>query len=108
MASPTVTVTVKYSKPGTQPPVYLAGSFSDPAWQPQEMEHTTNADGEHEYHKDVQVEKGKEYQYKFRLGPGDWWTLNEDAPTGMDLESFLSVKELNTLHRMTYLLTKKC
>ncbi|KAH8653212.1 hypothetical protein BGZ60DRAFT_180509 [Tricladium varicosporioides] len=84
MAPPTVTVTVRYSKPGTQPPVYLAGSFSDPAWQPQEMEHTTNPDGEHEYHKNVQIEKGKEYQYKFRLGPGDWWTLNEDAPTVTD------------------------
>jgi hypothetical protein len=46
------------------------------------MEYTTTGDNEYEYHKDVQVEEGKEYQYKFRIGEGDWWILNEDAPTG--------------------------
>ncbi|KAE8454152.1 hypothetical protein EG329_005077 [Mollisiaceae sp. DMI_Dod_QoI] len=78
------TVTVKYSKPGTQPPIFLAGSFSDPAWHPQEMEYTTDKNNEHEFYKKVQVEGGKEYQYKFRLGLGDWWTLNEDSPTVTD------------------------
>lgn len=78
----TVSVTVKYSKPGTQPPLYLAGSFGQPEWQPQEMEHTVNGENEYEFHKDVQAEEGKEYQYKFRVGQGDWWVLNEDAPTG--------------------------
>jgi hypothetical protein len=82
MTSQTVTVTVTYSKPGAQPPIYLAGSFSDPEWQPEEMQYTTDENNEHEFHKKVEVEKGKEYQYKFRLGPGDWWTLNEDSPTG--------------------------
>ncbi|KUJ19516.1 uncharacterized protein LY89DRAFT_731911 [Mollisia scopiformis] len=84
MASQTITVTVKYSKPGTQPPIYLAGSFSDPEWQPQEMQFTTDENNEHEFHKKVDIEEGKEYQYKFRLGPGDWWTLNEDSPTVTD------------------------
>lgn len=23
-----------------------------------------------------------EYEYKFRLGPGDWWVLDENAETG--------------------------
>ena len=46
------------------------------------MQHTVNDDNEYEYHKDVQVEEGKEYQYKFRVGEGDWWILNEEAPTG--------------------------
>ncbi|KAH9210779.1 hypothetical protein DL95DRAFT_196144 [Leptodontidium sp. 2 PMI_412] len=84
MAPKTVSVSVKYSKPGTQPPIYLAGSFSDPAWQPQEMQYTTDASNEHEFFKEVYVEQGKEYQYKFRIGPGDWWILNEDSPTGTD------------------------
>ncbi|KAF4624681.1 hypothetical protein G7Y89_g13487 [Cudoniella acicularis] len=84
MAPPIMTVTVRYAKPGAQPPIYLAGSFSDPAWQPQEMEYTAIADNEYEYRKDVQVEHGKEYQYKFRMGTGDWWILNEDAPTVTD------------------------
>lgn len=82
MASPTVSVTVTYSKPGTQPPIYLAGSFSKPEWQPEEMQYTTGENNEHEFHKKVEVEPGKGYQYKFRLGAGDWWTLNEDSPTG--------------------------
>ena len=76
------TATVKYSKPGTIPPIYLAGSFS--SWEPQEMQYTTDANNEHEFFKEVEVEQGKEYQYKFRLGHvGDWWILNEDSPTGI-------------------------
>lgn len=37
---------------------------------------------EYDFHKEVEVEAGKEYQYKLRVGEGDWWILNEDAPTG--------------------------
>lgn len=85
MAPKTVSVTVKLSKQGLQPPIFLAGSFSDPAWQPQEMQHTTNETGDYEFHKEVQVEEGKEYQYKFRVGEqGDWWMLNEESPTVTD------------------------
>ena len=77
-----VAVTIQYAKPGTQPPIFVAGSFSDPAWQPQEMEYTVDANGEHTYTKEVHIEPAKEYQYKFRMGGGDWWVLNEDSPTG--------------------------
>lgn len=73
---------VVYDKQGTQPPVYLAGSFSEPPWVPEEMEYTTDAGGEHSFRKTVLVEEGKEYQYKFRIGTGDWWALNEDVPVG--------------------------
>ena len=45
------------------------------------MEYTKNEDGELEFHKDFEAEEG-DYQYKFRLGPGDWWTLDESKPTG--------------------------
>ncbi|CZT07537.1 uncharacterized protein RCO7_09782 [Rhynchosporium graminicola] len=84
MAPKTVSVTVKYAVPGTQPPIFLAGSFSDPAWEPQEMQFTTDENNEHEFSKEVNVEQGKEYQYKFRIGLGDWWILNENSPTGTD------------------------
>ena len=46
MASARIPVTITYHKAGTQPPVYVAGSFSDPAWEPQEMKFTTGDDGE--------------------------------------------------------------
>jgi hypothetical protein len=77
-------MTVKYSKPGIQPPIYLAGSFSDPAWHPQEMQYTADENNEYNFHAEVTVEEDKQYQYKFRVGPGDWWMLNEDAPTATD------------------------
>ncbi|RDW59531.1 hypothetical protein BP6252_12618 [Coleophoma cylindrospora] len=86
---------VKFAHPGTQPPVYVAGSFSQ--WQPQEMQYTTNENNEHEFYKEVKAEPGKEYQYKFRLGPGDWWVLDETAPTATDSDgnrnNLLSVPE---------------
>jgi len=93
-----VSVTIKYFKPGTQPPIYIAGTFSQPEWQPEEMDYSVNGDNENEFHKDVKVEAGKEYQYKFRIGPGDWWILNEDALVGMYkylvlIISFLSRRE---------------
>jgi hypothetical protein len=97
MAPKMVSVTVKYSKPGTQPPIYLAGSFSDPEWQPQEMQHTTKEENEYEFTKEVEVEEGKEYQYKFRIGSGEWWVLNEDSPTGT---KHLSTKTFNFEERV--------
>lgn len=75
-----IPVTVNYASPGAQPPVYLAGSFSD--WHPEEMEFTTDANDEHLFKKEVMVEEGGVFQYKFRIGDGDWWVLNEQAPTG--------------------------
>ena len=85
MAPKKLLTTIKYSVPGTQPPIFLAGSFSSPEWQPAEMEYTTDEKNEHEFYKEVEVEEEKEYQYKFRIGLGDWWILNEGSPTGMSL-----------------------
>ncbi|KAF6828607.1 hypothetical protein CMUS01_08513 [Colletotrichum musicola] len=79
-----VSVTITYRQPGTQPPIYVAGSFSDPQWQPLEMQFTTDDAGEHTFYKDVEVPPGSQIQYKFRVGPGDWWVLNEDAATVTD------------------------
>lgn len=83
MASSKVHKTITYANPGTQPPLYLAGSFSDPQWQPQEMEFTKSDNDNHHFHKSIVIEPGREYQYKFRNGPGDWWILDESAPVGM-------------------------
>lgn len=82
MASQKTKATITYAKPGTRPPIYLAGSFSNPAWQLQEMLYTTKENDEFEFYKEYEIESGKEYQYKFRVGEGNWWLLNEDAPTG--------------------------
>jgi hypothetical protein len=90
MATPKVPVTITYHKIGTQPPIFVAGTFSNPQWQPLEMDYTTDEGGEHMFKKDVSVEPESEIQYKFRVGPGEWWVLNEEAPTGVFLTSFSS------------------
>jgi len=74
-------VKVTYSNAGLQPPVYIAGSLGDNPWEPLEMHFTKSQDGEHEFWQEFDVEEG-EYQYKFRLGSGDWWALDESKPIG--------------------------
>lgn len=77
----TIPIAITYHKPGTEPPLFVAGSFS--AWEAQEMDCTTDEDGKHVFVKTVRVPPGTQIQYKFRVGLGDWWVLNDDAPTGM-------------------------
>jgi hypothetical protein len=72
---------IHYSHPGLQPPVFIAGSMCKPQWEPIEMEHTEKEDGELYFKHEFEADAG-EYQYKFRLGPGDWWVLDESKPTG--------------------------
>ncbi|KAL9121997.1 MAG: hypothetical protein Q9187_001446 [Circinaria calcarea] len=68
-------VTITFSSPGAKPPVFVAGTFTEPPWEPHELsfEICTPEDGQGdlpEYHffKTFDVAAG-EYQYKFRLGP---------------------------------------
>ncbi|KAJ9622652.1 hypothetical protein H2203_006302 [Taxawa tesnikishii (nom. ined.)] len=75
-------VRVTYSHPGTKPPVYVTSSLSQPQWQPLPMDYISQGD-EYEFWKDFEVDQGQ-YQYKFRLGPGDWWVLDESKPTVED------------------------
>lgn len=78
----TIPIAITYQKPGTEPPLFVAGSFS--AWEPQEMDCTTDEDGKHVFVKTVRVPPGTQIQYKFRVGQGDWWVLNDEAPTATD------------------------
>ncbi|KAF9772741.1 hypothetical protein IL306_009541 [Fusarium sp. DS 682] len=70
-----------YKKPGTSPPVFLAGSFTEPQWQLQEMEYTTDQNGDHTFQSEVMLEPGRGYQFKLRIG-NDNWVLAENYPTG--------------------------
>ncbi|KAI1213264.1 uncharacterized protein F4807DRAFT_256777 [Annulohypoxylon truncatum] len=79
-----VPITLTYQKNGTGPPVYVAGSFSDPPWQPQEMDVSIDQHGTHIFTKKVMVDDGTEIQYKFRIGSGDWWVLDDNADTVVD------------------------
>ncbi len=83
MASTRIPVVITYHKPGTQPPLFVAGTFSDPQWQPHEMEHTVREDGEYNFKKEVHAEPGTKIKYKFRLGDRDW-VLQDDGSTVTD------------------------
>lgn len=85
MATTLAPATITYQKPGTKPPIYVAGTFSDPEWQLEEMEYIVDADGEHVFRKEVQGEPGSKIHYKFRIGDGNWWVLNDDTPTVTDI-----------------------
>ena len=52
------------------------------------MKHKEKDDGELNFEHEFEADPG-EYQYKFRLGPGDWWVLDETKPTGKH-ETFLN------------------
>lgn len=77
-------VRISYRSKGCRPPVYIATSLTEPQWQPKELNSTVEDDGELEFWKQFEAEEG-EYQYKFRLGPGDWWALDETKPIGMSI-----------------------
>ncbi|KAL1844057.1 hypothetical protein VTJ49DRAFT_5808 [Mycothermus thermophilus] len=82
MSSKQIPAIITYHKPGTHPPVHVAGTFSDPPWQPCEMDHTTRPDGEYDFKKEVYGEPGTSIEYKFRVG--DLWLLHDDGPTTTD------------------------
>ena len=85
MTTSQILTLVTYHKRGVLPPIYVAGTFTDPPWQPQEMDHTTREDGEHYFQKEIYADSGSTIQYKFRIGNGDWWVLDDHTPTMTDI-----------------------
>jgi hypothetical protein len=77
-----VSTTITFKKDNVQPPVYIAGEFT--SWRPIQMVRQTSAkDGQpkHSFFYTADIQPG-DYQYKFRLGDGDWWVFDESASTG--------------------------
>jgi hypothetical protein len=82
--SPTKKVTITLPGQNIKPPVYVAGSFTPQPWKPEEMDvipTNLNADGQNiniqtTYTKIFDIAPGR-YQYKFRLGEGEWWICDE-------------------------------
>lgn len=97
MADTKVPITIAYRAPGTQPPLFVAGTFSHPQWVPQEMDYTTGEDGQPFFSKAFDVEPNSKIQYKFRVGPGDWWILDETAPIGILPDSTIFSPCANTM-----------
>ena len=92
-------VTITYKHPGARPPVYVAASFTTPAWEPQELHPLPIPEGddasgvvsdgsEYRFSKQFEVGVGN-WQYKFRLGEGNWWVCDENADIGLSLPTSL-------------------
>ncbi|RKF76721.1 putative pt repeat family protein [Golovinomyces cichoracearum] len=76
---------ISFSPKGAKPPVFIAGTFTNPPWQQLEMQ-SIELENSGEYRHEIRLDifKGQDYQYKFRLGKGDWWDLNEEEPIVVD------------------------
>ena len=82
-------IKITYNSPGACPPIYVAGSFTVPEWQPQLLEHRIRKDvsngslPEYEFFKFFRIGVGT-WQYKFRLGStDDWWACDEHQGIGL-------------------------
>lgn len=83
MASTTVPYTITYRHQGTEPPLFLAGTFTTVQWGLQEMGCSRDEGGEYVFESRVFVEPGREYQFKFKAGQHGPWILDEDKTIGL-------------------------
>ncbi|KAJ8603332.1 hypothetical protein MRB53_042185 [Persea americana] len=72
-------MSIEYSAVNLQPPVFVTTSLSSPPWEIIEMEAINHPEGQYLFKAEFDAMEG-EYQYKFRLGPGDWWVCDESKP----------------------------
>ncbi|KAK8253300.1 hypothetical protein IWZ00DRAFT_184017 [Phyllosticta capitalensis] len=86
LSRPKIPVTITFFHPNTNPPVYVATSLTNPPWQVVEMDvkQERTPSGDLVFEKKFDAVEAGEYQYKFRLGPGDWWVCDDNAPTESD------------------------
>ncbi|KAH7329173.1 hypothetical protein B0I35DRAFT_37985 [Stachybotrys elegans] len=86
MEPSTVPVTISYRKAGLRAPVFVAGSFTEPAWHLHEMRLKESSEGDTTFIAQFDLVPGKEYQYKFKIGDGDHgqWMLDERSPIVTD------------------------
>ncbi|KAK8214679.1 hypothetical protein IWZ01DRAFT_246563 [Phyllosticta capitalensis] len=86
LSRPKIPVTITFFHPNTNPPVYVATSLTNPPWQVVEMDvkQERTPSGDLVFEKKFDAVEAGEYQYKFRLGPGDWWVCDDNAPTVSD------------------------
>ncbi|KAK7530155.1 uncharacterized protein J3D65DRAFT_640359 [Phyllosticta citribraziliensis] len=84
LSRPKIPVTITFYHPSTSPPVFVATSLTNPPWQVVEMDvkQERTPSGDLIFEKKFDAVEAGEYQYKFRLGPGDWWVCDDNAPTG--------------------------
>lgn len=86
-ASQTIPFTIAFHGHEADAEVFIAGSFSDPAWELHEMERNTLDGTDAYFTKTVHTEQGKDYLYRFRLGRSGPWTVDETKPISTFLQA---------------------
>lgn len=90
----TYPIKITFDSPGACPPVYVAGSFTVREWHPQELNYSVNERKDNKtseqpsytFFRTFDVPVGT-FQYKFRLGIGDWWVCDSNGEIGRSLGS---------------------
>ena len=80
------TVKISIRRPAASRAVFVAGSFTEPAWEAVELvaedaEDNTTAQDEVVFARNFKVEEG-EHRYKFRAGEDGEWFVNEKVDSG--------------------------
>ncbi|MCJ1310565.1 hypothetical protein MMC25_004230 [Agyrium rufum] len=77
-----VYISLKHAE--AKPPVFVAGAFTNPPWEPRELKHrAVDNSEEYEFVASFPAKEGQ-YQYKFRIGTGDWWICDQSAQQVQD------------------------
>ncbi|KAM3469177.1 hypothetical protein MY5147_007257 [Beauveria neobassiana] len=76
----TISHVITYNAPCESGAIFIAGTFSKPAWLLQEMQRSAPSENPNTHSISVTVEPGKEYQYRFKLGREGRWAVDEQKP----------------------------
>ena len=77
-------VQIVYPYPEAEPPIFVAGDFTDPPWDPHELNYEKTSTGESRFSRSFNITDG-EWQYKFRLGSNsseEQWICDNNTETG--------------------------
>lgn len=81
-ASPNIPVKISFHGQEADAKVFIASTFTKPAWELLEMEANTLDGSDAYFTKTFHPKQGKDYYYRFRIGKDGEWTVDESKPIG--------------------------
>ncbi|CEJ89303.1 hypothetical protein VHEMI05153 [[Torrubiella] hemipterigena] len=82
--SPNIPVKISFHGQEADAKVFIASTFTKPAWELLEMEANTLDGSDAYFTKTFHPKQGKDYYYRFRIGRDGEWTVDESKPIGAD------------------------
>lgn len=77
-----IRATITFHGQPVESSIFVAGTFTHPAWDLQEMDCNTLDGTDAYFTKDIVTEQGREYYYRFKLGREGEWTVDGTKPIG--------------------------